>query len=247
MKRVVFAAALAGALLAAAVALGQSRPIADVRLTTTDGVKIVGSYYPPSGAKAKAVILLHMLGRDRADWRHFARKAAAANIACLAIDLRGHGQSIVGANNANLAWKNFKDEKFMGMTSDVQAAYDWLLKQREIDPAHVGIVGASIGANIAAIYAADHPQQIRSVVLLSPGLAYHSVKPAAAVAKFPGKMLFYAAPGDDYAYDSVKQLAASAADRSEVRELPGDAHGTQLFDKYPDTVDKIVAWLGENI
>jgi pimeloyl-ACP methyl ester carboxylesterase len=253
MKRIIFVALAAGALLAlAALVAADVAPVpgafpADVKLTTADGVKLVGSYYAPARADAKGLILLHMLNRDRSDWRHFARKAAEKNIACLAIDMRGHGQSLYGPDNKKLVWKNFKDPQFQGMQMDVAAAYDYLIAQKQVNPRHIGILGASIGANVAAIYAGDHAQQINAIALLSPGVDYHGVKPEAAVKKFPGRMLFFAAPDDEYAYRSVEQMVASAPDRAEFRKMTGGGHGTDLFEQFPEMADQIIAWFGQNL
>jgi pimeloyl-ACP methyl ester carboxylesterase len=188
-----------------------------------------------------------MLNRQRQDWQAFAAAAKAKGFCTLAIDMRGHGSSISGPGGQKLAWKSFSDAQFQGILKDIQAAHDYLLKQKNVDPNAVGVVGASIGANLSVMYAAQHPGQIKSVVLLSPGQEYHGVKPADAIRKYPGKMLFYASPGDDYSYKSVEAFIASAKDRAMFMKMEGDGHGTQLLKQYPEQVDHILAWLAQNL
>src|SRR5919108_1882788 len=72
-----------------------------VSFLTDDKVLIAGTYYSPATSNkntsaADAIILLHMLGRDRNDWNTFASTLSNSSngYIVLSLDLRGHGQSI---------------------------------------------------------------------------------------------------------------------------------------------------------
>ena len=66
-----------------------------VTFATEDGVEIVADYYAPTGpAAAPVVILLHMYRSDRAAWKPLMPALHEAGFAVLAIDMRGHGDSI---------------------------------------------------------------------------------------------------------------------------------------------------------
>ncbi|MBI2142241.1 hypothetical protein HYU15_01975, partial [Candidatus Woesearchaeota archaeon] len=56
--------------------------------TTDDGFVIKGNYYRADGSKA--VLLLHMLGKDRYDYNALAQQLQEQGYAVLAIDFRGH-------------------------------------------------------------------------------------------------------------------------------------------------------------
>ncbi len=59
--------------------------------TTEDGIKISANYWPAKSENA--VVLLHMLGRNKESWTSFAEKLKKAGFNVLAIDMRGHGES----------------------------------------------------------------------------------------------------------------------------------------------------------
>ncbi len=139
-----------------------------VSFLTDDGVWIVGTYYPPASSHqttpAKAVILLHMLGRNRNDWNSFAAilSNSSNGYFVLSIDLRGHGESI-NQNGNTISFRSFSPDDFNKMVLDVKAAKHFLVTQKHISPNNIAIVGASIGANVGLKYAASDPS-IKAVV-----------------------------------------------------------------------------------
>jgi len=65
-----------------------------VEMKTTDGVNIIGDLYQPINSNGSAVILLHMMNKDKASWYEFGKKLVDKGYVVLAIDLRGHGESV---------------------------------------------------------------------------------------------------------------------------------------------------------
>ncbi|MDP8223452.1 MAG: alpha/beta fold hydrolase [Candidatus Lernaella stagnicola] len=237
-----------------AVALADLAPPPDawgddivLELTASDGVKIHGRFTNARRHGARALILVHMLGRTHADWEAFAEAARARGICTVAIDLRGHGASNQDKSGKKLVWKNFSGEDFRNAVKDVDAAYQYLAQIPHIDRDAIAVVGASIGANLALNFAAEHPDTIQAAVLLSPGKNYKGVATEAAAKSYPGKMLFYAAKGDSYSYQSTKQLVALAGDRAVFRDFPGNAHGTRAFDTDKKFIAEILDWLDKNL
>src|SRR2546422_8056894 len=103
-----------------------------VAFPTEDGVSIAGTYYFPllqesEGSKNEtssalpAAILLHMLGKDRNSWNGFPETLAQNGFVVLAIDLRGHGESVV-QNGKPISYQSFTSEDFNKMSLDVKAA-----------------------------------------------------------------------------------------------------------------------------
>jgi alpha-beta hydrolase superfamily lysophospholipase len=105
-----------------------------VSFLTDDGVLIVGTYYPPAASNKKtttdAIILLHMLGRDRSDWNSFASTLSNGTngFAALSIDLRGHGES-VNQHGKAISFQSFTPDDFNKMMLDVKAAKHFLVTQ----------------------------------------------------------------------------------------------------------------------
>jgi alpha-beta hydrolase superfamily lysophospholipase len=224
---------ITAALLVAASGLAAAPP-QDVSFRTDDGVTIAASLYLPS-KPGPGVILLHMLTRTRADWQPLASRLSDAGFVALAIDLRGHGASDPqpdGSGPTDLG----------GMVADVRAARAYLATRREAIPGRVGIAGASIGANLAILYAATDPT-VRSLVLLSPGIDFRGLRPEAAMRKYGDRpALLAASQEDNYATASTRQLAAPGPGTRDVRILSGAGHGTSMLVRQPDLVGSLVDW-----
>jgi alpha-beta hydrolase superfamily lysophospholipase len=225
---------------APAPAAGENAPApTTVSFDTSDGWKIFASYWD-AGAGKPAAILLHMLIADRHSYDEFGSKLAAAGFNVLALDSRGHGDS-TKHNGETRRHSEFDDEEYGSSLLDVAAAKDFL-NGKGADTSKLVIVGASIGANFALDYGADDAD-VRAVVLLSPGLDYHGVETAAAMAKYRGRPAYLVASEEDkYSADSVGKLHEIAADA--VLEIFTDAgHGTRIFAAEPSLEGKLVEWL----
>lgn len=219
-----------------------------VSFATTDRFQIAAWYWAPKpGGKAKApgVILLHMRGKDKSSWDGLPDALVAEGYAVLAIDLRGHGQSL-DSRGASIPLNNLKDGDYRNMLLDVAAAHAWLATQSGVDGDRVAIVGASIGANLGLLYASGN-RSVRTVICLSPGLDYRSLRALEALQGL-GKRAIYllAAKGDSYSYDTVYKIqeAATQANPASVRTFDGKEHGTDLLGAHPGLEATIVSgWL----
>ncbi len=205
---------------------------------TEDGVTIVGEFHP--AGNGRAVLLLHMMPATKESWRPFAASLAARGIASLAIDLRGHGESVVSSRGP-LAYEKFTDAEQQAKALDLAAAMRWLAG-RGFDAKRVAVAGASIGANLAIAWAAGHPET-PAVLALSPGLVYRGVTTGEEVEAVGAARLFLAASAEDrYSFESVRTLAMLAPG-VQVRELDGAGHGTTMFERDAALLDEAADWL----
>jgi pimeloyl-ACP methyl ester carboxylesterase len=101
------------------------------------------------------VVLLHGLGSRGADW-DLQQRALSGQYRVLALDLRGHGES----PHPTGAWE------MADFAEDVAA----LLRERGTGPAH--LVGLSLGGMVAFQLLADHPDLVRSAVIVNSGPAF---------------------------------------------------------------------------
>lgn len=208
-------------------------PAATDRVTfrTDDGVQISGTWYDPSSRAAPAVILVHMLHRSRRDWDGVASRLASAGIGALAIDLRGHGDS-GGASPGG-------DADYSAMLHDLAAARRFVASRVQ---GRIGIAGASLGANLAALDAAGDPS-IASLALLSPSLDYRGLRIEAAMRKYGDRPALLVSSDDDaYATRSVKDLAKAAGGVREQLLLSQSGHGTMMLGRSPDLARTLVDW-----
>ena len=139
-----------------------------MNFNTSDGVRIVGDFLKAEGEYA--VLLLHMMPKDRTSYKNFAEALKNTGISSLAIDLRGHGSSKGGPTG----YQGFVDADHQNSIRDLEAASSFLEKQG-FEIRHQFVAGASIGANLALQFAAEN-NEVSVVVLLSPGLDYKGIR-----------------------------------------------------------------------
>lgn len=127
-------------------------------------------FYESPKANSPAVLLLHQFGSNRKSFDEFAKQLQKKNFGVLAIDGRGFGESVKTTDGKTVEAQRTA-EGVKGMEADVSNAFGFLVKQKNVDAAKIGIVGASYGSSLALIYAAKNPK-VKAVVLLSPGINY---------------------------------------------------------------------------
>jgi alpha-beta hydrolase superfamily lysophospholipase len=204
-----------------------------VSVRTEDGVALSATWYEPEARIAPAVILVHMLHKSRRDWDPVATLLASQGIGALAIDLRGHGDS----GGAMVAEKDFPL-----LVHDVTAARRYLASRGDVLQSRVGIGGASIGANLAALEAAGDPT-VASLALLSPSVDYRGLKIEAALRKYGARPALLVSSDDDpYATRSVKDLRKAGAGTREALVLTHAGHGTTMLAHDPDLARTLVDW-----
>ncbi|GAF94424.1 unnamed protein product, partial [marine sediment metagenome] len=197
--------------------------------------------YAAREPQGPGLILLHELGGNRHRWEPFAVRAQRAGYHCLAIDLRGHGESTT-QHVRRLTYRNFTRDDWLAVRQDIDAAKHALLDQGA-DPDNLALVGASIGANLALHYAVDN-YDIQAVVLVSPGLDYKGVKTETEIAAYGKRpVLLMSAEGDAYATASCAALNNAAVGLCELRQYPGAAHGADLFAASTSATEQVFLWL----
>ena len=198
-----------------------------VTFRAEDGRTLTGYIVEAGAQPSPAVVLVPMLGRPKDDWQAVAQRLADANITAVAIDLPGEHLP-ADANEA------------AGWSRDVAAAVAYLASRPDVRRGAIGVAGASLGANLAALAAAGDPQ-VRSVVLVSPSLDYRGVRIEGAMRQLGNRpALLIASLRDTYAARSVRELADGGPGLREMRWSEAPAHGTALLSRDPDLVRALV-------
>jgi pimeloyl-ACP methyl ester carboxylesterase len=125
---------------------------ARVAIRSNDGIELA-AHRLPSDRHGPGVVIVHGLGSRADNHLDFAAHAAERGVTALAIDIRGHGESI-GVLGP-------------GALDDVIAAVDAL---RAEGHDRVGIRGSSLGGFLA-LHAAERHPAVRAVVALCPATA----------------------------------------------------------------------------
>lgn len=202
---------------------------------TRDNVILAGQFFPP-GEKELTFILLHGLGSSREEWKGFMEKLKEQGYGFFAYDLRGHGESTRNREGKEIHYKKFIRPGPLSewglMVDDLEDAVRYL-QGKGIKKRRIGLIGASLGANTALLYASKN-YSIPAVILLSPGWNYAGLYITGAIKEYGKRPLALAAsPGDEYAYKSSVLMARIAGENgADVKFFKGrnSAHGVQMFD-----------------
>jgi len=205
----------------------------------SDGWVVVGDLQvPASDEPVPAVLMLHMMPTVRSSYIRLADLFAERGIASLRIDLRGHGESTnLGGHNREVnarAWR------------DVVAALDFL-RSREgvIDPARLGVLGASYSGEHAARAGREGCDIAAYAILSSGGFSEESI---AFVGSGEAPWLFVAARDDGERTPALMERAAAAAgERGELIMYDAGGHGTYLFSVYSDLEERIADWFADRL
>lgn len=224
-------AAAASLLAAGAPPLAAQR----VSLRTEDGVVLAAWWYEPASRPAPAVILLHMLSRSHRDWEAVASRLATDGVAALAVDFRGHGDSGGQPGGGPVP-------DYMPLRLDVKAAHRYLATRGDVQPLRVGLAGASLGANVAALHAAADAG-ITSLALLSPSLDYRGLRIEQALRQYGARPALLVASDDDpYAARTVRELEKSGGGLREPLILNRAGHGTLMLARDAELTRRLVDW-----
>ena len=232
---------LSAVALACAAFLASSAGASErITFTTEDGVVLSGSLFEPAQVPAPAVLLLHMQTRTRHDWDNVADRLAARGFVALSFDFRNHGESAAGPTGSG--------DDLTTLQLDVKAALRFLAERPALGNGRVAVVGASVGANLAALAGAADPA-VRAVVLFSPGLEYRGLRIESAMkSRFADRAaLILVSQEDPYSLRSARALVEAGGGLWELRVLEGAGHGSVMFARVPDLVSSLVDWLASRL
>lgn len=207
----------------------------DVSFAARDGVAVRATLYVPETRPAPAVILLHMATRSPRDWQATGDALAHAGVAALAVEFRRSGTPVDPATPESPA-------AFADLVLDAEAARGYLAARPDVVATRMGMAGASLGANVAVLAAANDPS-IRSLALLSPSLDYRGLRIEQATTRYGSRpALLVASSEDPYALRTARTLVTAGDGVRELRVLSDAGHGTMMVNRHPELIDALVDW-----
>ena len=99
----------------------------EISAVAEDGFNIKATLSYPKVKSQKefsTVILLHSLGYNSQWWSNLPQELLNKGYAVLAIDLRGHGESVYNAKLSKVSWKNIKNSGYAKYPNDIIAVID---------------------------------------------------------------------------------------------------------------------------
>ncbi|MBI5209755.1 MAG: alpha/beta fold hydrolase [Elusimicrobia bacterium] len=214
----------------------EARKVRKVKLKTVDGWGLYADYRPRAKGKPVAV-LVHGYGASREEWSGLASDLARKGWGSLALDLRGHGDSTEGpSGKADFSFVDSRGD-WSEAIKDIESAVK-LVSGEGVPRSRICLVGASIGANLAAAAASSLPG-LGCVALLSPGRDYRGV----VLDESPRpktRTLVAASPADPYAYQTLVGFKAGRTGHVLLEASKG--HGVAMFQDV-DFYKSLLAWL----
>lgn len=227
-------------IVSAASAFAQPAP-STVTLKSPDGLTLKATYYSP-GKPGPGVVLLHQCNRDRTAWASFGQAAASRGYHVIAMDYRGYGDS------EGQRFESFQEQapviadKWPG---DVDAAFDWLVSQPDVDKERIAAAGASCGVNQSVLLARRHPQ-VKTVMLLSGNLTQPAREYLREASWMP--VLAAASHDDGGAMDGMKWILGWSRNPSnKLVEYRQAGHGTDMFAVEKGLQPLMLDWLDSHL
>ena len=123
-------------------------------LKKPDGNGEIGINFIKEG-EGHSVILTHGLGASLSDWTDFIPDLVSSGYQIYALDLPGHGKSKKITSNNEYT------------IEDMYAAFSCWIEDMRIDEPVV-LIGHSLGSYLSILYAVNHPDHVRGLVLCDP-------------------------------------------------------------------------------
>ena len=141
-----------------------------VRFQASDGVVVTADFNTPDANAETVIVLYHMAGASRGEYRNIAGRLNALGYATLAVDQRSGGQ-FNGVRNETVAAAG-GSTNFVDAIPDLVAASAWARQVTGVQK--VGVLGSSYSAGLVLVLSAKDQGFADAVMSFSPGEYYGS-------------------------------------------------------------------------
>ncbi|KSV75895.1 hypothetical protein N185_15735 [Sinorhizobium sp. GW3] len=203
-----------GSVIAAFMFTAGSAFASSASFVTADGVRIFARYQAPQAGVARGtIILLHMAGSNKDEYRPLATILNKAGFSTLAIDQRSGGNLWGSENETARQAKGRRD--FPAALPDLDAAISYA---RSLNGDPIILWGSSYSAALAFV-AASHDRGIRALLAFSPAeyIEGYSIQEAAAQLSIP---VFIASAPNQSEIESAGALAQAVPNNNAVQYVP---------------------------
>lgn len=220
----------------------------EITFLTKDKIEISGSFQYPSKSNKKpfpVVILIHQGGSSREEWIELSmlNRLLENGFAVLAYDIRLHGKSGKDGEFSDL----FNNPKRAPM--DLLAAIEFLKQDKKIDPHRIGILGASIGANLACAAASSDKYDIKSVVSISAKTGAAQNLSGIEETISPKNVFHIASKNEQNGKRAewANELYSLTTGMKKIEIGSGDKHGSYILRENEHLVNEIIKWFNASL
>lgn len=202
-------------------------PFLSLQFTLNDGLPITALYFASARRGAPLAVIIPEEGARKEDWRLLAASLQTSGVTVLAVDVRNGGV-------------NVRPDQ---LVDDLNAILTRFTNLASVDTTRISLIGAGIGANLAATICASL-ETCRALVLISPNPDSEGFPIAGQVTAYGGRPLLIAAGRDD-PRGGVGAITLQDAVRGAPTVLLYEtrARGVNLIEASSDLVDQIVRFI----
>lgn len=213
---------------------------AGFRLQTFDGVDLYAAFDVPEGVQAPipVALLLHGYGESHTVWAPLRERLLQRGWAVLALDLRGHGQSLTRGAAAIAPQESWRTDP-QQFPLDLEPALDYLRTRPRLDSNRIAVIGFDVGAQLALI-ASGRFREVSTAVAINPNLDQALAMAGTGRAFSPRTTFVVAAP--DGEGERVRETV-SGASRLTVLDPGPPLAQTGVWLGTDDMIEQIVRWL----
>ncbi|HSC26524.1 MAG TPA: dienelactone hydrolase family protein [Vicinamibacterales bacterium] len=213
-----------------------------------DDWELHGAWRAPAGScRHPAALLLHNAAGSRAEHQALAEALLGRGVASLALDLRGHGESI----NLGRFEPPYPEHLHINADAyrDIIGALRWLGENDNVDAGRLAVLGASYSGEAAAI-AFREGARAQAYVMMSPG--DFSDESIAMIDGSGAAWLFVRTgeegqPSTKAAIDEIHEGLSQHARTAESKVYPGTGHATRILTMNPESVTDIADWIAQRL
>ncbi|AXT19481.1 alpha/beta fold hydrolase [Flavobacteriaceae bacterium AU392] len=231
------------------IALGaQVNNTSEINFNTKDNQTISATYLIPQTKVENypAIILIHQGGSSKQEWLGLSitDRLIKEGYAILAYDIRQHGKSSKDKGDIFDLFNNPNRAPL-----DLQAAINFLHNDKRINTKRIGIMGASVGANLACVAASDSKYGVKSIVSLSSKTsAAQNLSGNKAPIKL--KNAFHIASKNEQGGLRKKWAEELYAKTSRERKIviaEGNQHGAHILKANQNLNNEIIEWFKKTL
>lgn len=208
-------------------------------------IKATLTYKKTENKKLPTIVLLHSLGYNSTYWKPLTESLNLEGYAVLAIDLRGHGNSVYTVSYKQRHWSYFNLKTFAKYPSDVIGVINETQKlYKKPDFNNYMIIGADIGANTGVLVAQKYNKKPKALVLISAAKTFKGLSIPIAMTEIGTiPILSIASIQDNYMISEQIKLAKFSQGVFYIKNYPYGGTGMLLLKTNPSMKTDITNWV----
>lgn len=216
----------------------------EITLVTEDNFHLPATVLEPTIKNGAGLVLIHQGGSNRGEWAFMHDKLLAAGYVILSYDVRGMGDAPNISEDGKVI-ENIYNAPGQA-TLDVRAAIKHVKEIEGINSERIGILGASIGGNLAAVASAQ--MGIKTAVAISGKT--EAVQNLAGDPNIKMKSIYYISSMES---DGARAMWAEEMfnltdSPREIAVTPEESgHGVTILKDTPVLQDQIIGWFERNL